>query len=187
MATNPGWTPNQWAGYSLFDSTANSQHASGYIISNTHNAIVYATYQGQDSPGTVILPGDNIEVRLLMQALDQPGMGKGDLITGAPTPINSVLGYAAWPRQNVERIYVWNDEWRGATTVATSFSNAGFPTIKNNVHYKNLGNRLAPNTIPDEVKNFYNADDPNNPGTPINGVPYTQEFQYPHPMVTGGP
>jgi hypothetical protein len=56
-------------------------------------------------------------------ALDQPGRGQGDLLTGLfPNKVNSTTGTIHWPRQALEPIYLWNNTggivsgWGGATT-----------------------------------------------------------------------
>jgi hypothetical protein len=45
--------------------------------------------------------------------LDQLGRGRGDVIAG-DTPINQVIGIAAFPRQVVEPAYAWNNTLNGA-------------------------------------------------------------------------
>lgn len=43
-------------------------------------------------------------------AIDQPGRGQGQLITGSfSSKVNSVTGTIAWPNQALEPIYVWNN------------------------------------------------------------------------------
>lgn len=43
-------------------------------------------------------------------ALDQPGRGQGDLLTGDfPNKINSTTNIALWPNQALEPMYVWNN------------------------------------------------------------------------------
>jgi len=42
--------------------------------------------------------------------LDQPGRGKGDLLTGEfPNKVNSTTGTRAWPRQALEPMYFWDN------------------------------------------------------------------------------
>lgn len=50
--------------------------------------------------------------------LDQPGRGKGDLLTGAaPNKINSTTGTIAWPHQALEPVYEWlTTGWTGTST-----------------------------------------------------------------------
>jgi hypothetical protein len=54
--------------------------------------------------------------------LDQPGRGKGDLITGLfPNKVNSTTGTIFWPHQALEPVYIWNNTgaivpgWGGST------------------------------------------------------------------------
>ena len=53
------------------------------------------------------------------RALDQPGVGEGDLITG-DTPINSAFGVAQWPRQVLKPNYIWGNTVNGVTSPAVS-------------------------------------------------------------------
>ena len=44
-------------------------------------------------------------------ALDQPGRGPGDLLTGTfPSKVNSTTGTIRWPNQALEPIYLWKNE-----------------------------------------------------------------------------
>jgi hypothetical protein len=63
--------------------------------------------------------------------LDQPGRGKGDLLTGTfPSKVDSATGTIAWPNQALEPIYAWANTlaavsgytqhyWAHTTTIAT--------------------------------------------------------------------
>ena len=46
-------------------------------------------------------------------ALDQPGRGAGDLISG-DTPLNQVTGTATWPHQALDPVYAWNNTINGS-------------------------------------------------------------------------
>jgi hypothetical protein len=47
--------------------------------------------------------GDQYQIHKVLIALDQPGRGQGDLISGdPPTPV-------AWPHQRLEPCYSWNN------------------------------------------------------------------------------
>ena len=59
----------------------------------------------KDSGGRAIWKaGDQYQIHKVLIALDQPGGGKGDLITGT-TPINSTTETAMWPHQALEPTY----------------------------------------------------------------------------------
>lgn len=52
----------------------------------------------------------NIDAATGYPALDQPGRGQGDLLTGGfPSKVNSRTGTVAWPNQALEPIYIWNN------------------------------------------------------------------------------
>jgi hypothetical protein len=50
--------------------------------------------------------------------IDQPGRGKGDLLTGLmPSEVNSHTGTIAWPNQALEPVYEWmTTGWSGTST-----------------------------------------------------------------------
>jgi hypothetical protein len=77
------WTTNQWYGYGL---RRPSDGATWRIIYNNNNTL--ALYQWTD-PCCIQNwnVGDTYEIHKVLQAIDQPGAGAGDLLTGAnPTP-----------------------------------------------------------------------------------------------------
>jgi hypothetical protein len=83
--TGANWTPNQWVSYVLRRLTdvgnSGTQNWSE-ITANTSNTI---TYQGaQFVPDMTIAAGDSLEIRRVLQLLDQPGRGMGSLVTGNP-------------------------------------------------------------------------------------------------------
>lgn len=128
LTTTKNWTANQWVGYHLINTTTSK---AGEILSNTDNTI---TCYGPVFPANQILwnTSNTFEIRRIDKALDQPGAGMGDLMTGgtntpavAPTP-------AVWPNQADEPIYYWNN------TGITNVSNAGYYTIRAGRDYKNV-------------------------------------------------
>src|SRR5207245_4048739 len=87
--TGAGWTPNQWVGYSAvnltqtFSSGAGSgKHAGSWIISNTSDTINVKADADIDGPNTNFASGVKFEIHKVLIALDQPGRGKGAMITG---------------------------------------------------------------------------------------------------------
>jgi hypothetical protein len=91
-------------------------------------------------------------------ALDQVGRGMAlDQIRGDP-PINQRTGTAAWPRNQSEPVYVWNNNWH---------------PIPNNTGAYIANNQTVVQTGRDII---------NNGNTPMPGyAPYT----YPHPLTQG--
>lgn len=64
--------------------------------------------------------------------IDQPGRGKGDLITGnSPNAIDSVTSTQTWPNQALEPIYEWMDTWSGSGYAGTNVPNL----VKSNRDY----------------------------------------------------
>jgi hypothetical protein len=83
-------------------------------------------YCGTDSglPGAGSPWDQNSNASTGYTCIDQPGRGKGDLITGAaPSWINSATGNISWPRQAIEPVYEWlNTGWSGTNGFyATAF------------------------------------------------------------------
>ncbi len=92
------WTPNQWNGYAL---RRPSDEATWRIAGNTNNTL--NIYQWGD-PCCIQnwRVNDTYEIHKVLQALDQPGAGASDPISGAnPTP--------KWLHQVREGCYSWNN------------------------------------------------------------------------------
>jgi hypothetical protein len=117
--TTQSWPPNQWAGYSIRNLT---QNWSSYIQSNTARTISYVSSSKENVPYSNN-NGEKYQIWRVITALDQPGRGKGDLITGdAPAQVNAMTRTAAWPNQALEPIYSWNNNIK--------ISSYGEPTIE---------------------------------------------------------
>jgi hypothetical protein len=101
--TSKAWTANQWVGYQV-SNPANGDNF--LIISNTSNTLSSNTLSTRQWGDPCCIqqfhPGDHYEIRRVLQAIDQPGAGAGDLISGEnPTP--------TWPHQVREGSYSWNN------------------------------------------------------------------------------
>ena len=109
MVSGNPWQTNQWAGYSVTNTTSNSPYFNGcnYILSSTSNTLTLAPFN--DPPHPKFNTGDTFAIHKVLIVLDQPGRGKGDLIRGSPN--NAV---AAWPHQALEPCYSWNNTLNGA-------------------------------------------------------------------------
>lgn len=106
--TSKNWTPNQWVGYSLINTTNTSQLDHGSVIlSNTANTITFSG-TGGNGPNMVFNTGDGYQIRRAIACIDQPGRGAGAMITGTP-PILQATGAAGWPQEALDPIYEWND------------------------------------------------------------------------------
>jgi hypothetical protein len=111
VVSGANWTPNQWVGYTVTNltQTLNSGsgqgwHGSSWIESNTGNTIYVKSDGNVDGPNVSFAAGDQFEIRKVLIALDQPGRGKGTMITG-DTPTNP-----SWPNQALDPVYAWNNK-----------------------------------------------------------------------------
>jgi len=72
--------------------------------------------------------------------IDQVGRGQGDLITGLFTPpsstkINSASGIVSWPRNVLEPVYEWLNQYNAVPMGAVCGVNPSTPTISINTDY----------------------------------------------------
>lgn len=70
--------------------------------------------------------------------MDQPGRGKGDLLSTAnfPTVVNTVLGGQAWPRQALEPVYSWMENFTPTPAGSSLFTvNSPNNNLQNNRDY----------------------------------------------------
>jgi hypothetical protein len=101
--TSASWTTNQWVGY-VFKRISDGEV--GTVLSNTATTATFATF---GSPFYSWAAGQAYQIhRVPSVVLDQPCRGRGDLITG-DTPVNSTTGTPAWPNQDREPCYSWNN------------------------------------------------------------------------------
>jgi hypothetical protein len=107
VSGSPGWTSNQWVGYTLRRTTdvANSGTIDfGEILSSTSDSITYTDNGGYTRPSMSFAAGDSLEIRKVDQAMDQPGRGGGSLVSrDSPTPPSN------WNNQVTEPCYSWNN------------------------------------------------------------------------------
>lgn len=129
--TGAGWTINQWVGYSVLNTMTGR---GSYITSNTRDTITYALSDGfGNGPNLAFNTGDGFEIRKVLIALDQPGRGRGDLITGdPPNVVNTMTRTKAWPHQALEPVYSWNNTNNGSNINIGSY---GEPTLKEGRDY----------------------------------------------------
>ncbi|HEV2327399.1 MAG TPA: hypothetical protein VGY56_01275 [Verrucomicrobiae bacterium] len=125
------WTPNQWVGYTVIDTTTGNF---AEINSNTANTIFYvgSTPATQSViPCTVLTfnPGDAFQIRRVYAALDQPGRGSGDRLVdinnswqtnGVLVTIDTSTGAESWPNEALDGIYSWANNLNGADGLLSS-------------------------------------------------------------------
>lgn len=121
-----GWTVNQWVGYILQNATKNM---ASFITANHSTTVAYnlsgSTIDG--GPTMTFDSGDTFFIRKALIALDQPGRGQGNLLSGAdPVPV-------AWPNQALEPIYCWGNTLNGVDVGIGS----SYPTIQENRDFFN--------------------------------------------------
>jgi hypothetical protein len=161
------WTPDQWMGFSVHHPRINK---GANILSNTATKITYRKYGTNDrGPLVIFNEGDLYQIYRVFQTLDQPGRGKGDLLTGDPaTP-------KAWSNQQTEPCISWNNVYADANSETAWGFFADSPTIEDGRDYYNLGPGF--DAFPAQVVRAYPAS--------VNGLDYTQDYAYPHPLVSG--
>ena len=104
--TTKNWPIDRWVG---FTAKRVSDDQVAYIKSNTSDTLTVLFY-ADSGGGAVWAAGDQYQIHNCLVALDQPGRGKCDLITGTP-PRNSTTGRITWPHQALEPSYSWNDKY----------------------------------------------------------------------------
>ena len=102
------WAPNQWyvpgATYIVRNITkeAARDFRQSFAIANTANTITCSPLSF-DRVTLTFNTGDTYQIWKVVHSLDQPGLGKGDLLRGLPGRP------AKWPRQVTEPCYSWNN------------------------------------------------------------------------------
>jgi len=178
VSGNPGWTTDQWAGYSIKNPSASTAYGS-YIRGNTANTISYYHYADPFVHGPEFAVGDTFQIHRVLAMMDQNGSGKGDQLTGQPIPINTVTGRASHNHQALEPCYSWNNIYTPNGHVLGYGVPRWQPTTKLNVDFFNLGAGFPADSTPSQVSSRYKA--------ALNGVDYVGTFVYPHPLVSGNP
>ncbi len=127
------WTANQWRGYSVHNTR---MHKSSIILSNTADTITARFESSYGGPNISWNAGDGFKILRCLVALDQMGRGKGTLISGdTPQP-------AAWPNEEADPAYIWNNTLNGKPATMTSSS----PHVREGVDFFN--GRAKPSYAP---------------------------------------
>ena len=187
------WTVDQWAGYSISNVNPNrtSQIPGGpflgsVIINNDATTITYIGNFEGDIPvyeWITFVVGDPYEIHKIDTALDTGGRGKGDLlnnvnVNGVLLPRNTTCDCVAWPHQQQEPSFSWNNILVSTNEVLNLVGGPGTrnPWVVEGRDFFNLGGGLPPDTVPSQVTDHYSAS--------VNGdSAFVQEFRHPHPLV----
>ena len=129
------WTTNQWHGYSIKKLSGSSSGAQfSFILSNTSSTITFSADLGFSLPNLSFSPGDTFAIYKVTQALDQPGVSGGSLISGAtPSPPSG------WNDQAVEPCYQWNNTYTGpgGSGSINFIANLNSSVVANHNYYNN--------------------------------------------------
>jgi hypothetical protein len=150
--TTKNWAPNQWQ---YFTAKRVSDNQVAFIKGNTNNTLELLYYKDSGG-GAIWKAGDEYQIRRPLILLDQPGRGRGDVISGTP-PVNRATGKAAWPHQALEPSYSWNDIYTPAGVSVNFKTGAGNHKLQQ------------------EGRDYYND----------TSMPGYKPYIYPHPLVTG--
>jgi hypothetical protein len=144
--TTKNWTPNRWTGYTakrLLDGKI------ALVLSNTSNTLNVYYHDGYGG-GAIWQASDQYEIHKVLVALDQPGRGAGYLINDASP---------AWPHQQLEPCYSWNDIYTPTRT------------------HVNITTAIGAFAVLQERRDFYNN----------TRMPGYTPYVYPHPLVGSDP
>jgi hypothetical protein len=109
------WPINRWysegAAYIIRNiSREVAQNTRAFAKSNTVDTITCSAHTKAGDRVTFD-PGDTYQIWKVVHSLDQPGLGKGDLLTGLPGRP------AKWPHQVTEPCYSWNNTLESGTAI----------------------------------------------------------------------
>jgi len=212
VMANAGWRVNQWVGYSVTNTTQRIKGRTGaefrpssYITANTSDTITFVrgdSFGG--GPTMTFNSGDDYAIYKLLIALDQPGRGKGDLLTD-----KNPVATGSWPHQASEPVYAWGNTYNNSRQLDVA---SKYPTIQEN---RDLYNQKTPfdGTVGVGVGPLANRPKTCAPGVaywatdqgewdsthegpdgqlyvctaPNTWTFYYKPYTYPHPLVSGVP
>lgn len=177
---SPGWPLNQWVGYTVKQVSTGLINMIQSSTSDTLNVIASTQNPGV-TPGWT--NGDDFEIRRPLIAIDQPGRGKANLISGAgnlaPAPlIESGSSTQAWPDQALEPVYNYNNLYEGSelrrVLPAGELDPVGFFLQAGRDYYNDEDGASHAAVVAKYV-------------AALNGVDYTGPYTYPHPLSVTEP
>lgn len=143
--------------------------SNSFVVANNSNTLWFYSYYATFDQSSQIFVGEHFEIRKVLVALDQPGMGKGDLISGDyPNMVISSgpnSGTVANPNQRLEGVWYWgNTDNLGNIRIISAFPESPYALLL-------------------EGRDYYNRQPSNAEISAFNGVPYTGPYTYPHPLA----
>lgn len=125
-----GWKTDQWKDFEVTNSLTGQN---SLILANTTDTLRLARAWSDVGPSHYKAGDAFVIYRLARASLDQPGMGKGDLLVGNP-PTNT-----RWPNQQPEPLYAWLNTNNGSsyTKFFTLSTDEPIPTIRENRDFFN--------------------------------------------------
>jgi hypothetical protein len=195
------WGNSAPTGYETFVSIHSMRRdATTYAESATPDGWGYCgTSSGNPGAGS---PWDeNVDASNGGACIDQPGRGKGDLLSGEfPNAINTATSSIHWPNQALEPIYEWNDSWAPVPGYPYAPLNNYNPEVlvENRDFYLSAASftgtsgvgsgALSSRPTTCNMNVAYWASDTNTLYQCRAGntwVPYYMPYAYPHPLVHG--
>jgi hypothetical protein len=151
--------------------------AIGTVNSSTSITLLYGGHTGGDLTGKIYYvgsPWDGNTDEYGYPAIDQPGRGQGDLLTGYfPAKVNDVTGIASWPNQALEPIYTWNNEFTPHSGYGGVLYGADARVVANRDYYPQAsGIQTTPSTPFDGTEGVGWGTLANRPTTCTAGVAY---------------
>jgi hypothetical protein len=128
---NAKWAANQWVGYSVTNTTqtrGKEFHPASFIAANTSNTITFYTDTSY-GPAMNFSGGDGYAIYKVIAALDQPGRGKGNLLTD-----KNPVATGSWPHQALEPAYAWGNTYDRVRQLNLG---SPYPTIQENREFYN--------------------------------------------------
>ncbi len=181
----PNWDDDEWVGYTVVAQNTDTTQVGdplqnritigdiAMVTSNTDDTLTVTYTAGGYGQNTHWQSGDTYKLYKVLQALDQPGRGRGDWIEGGynnnpPLTRNSVTDTELWPDPALEPSYSWNNFYDPeGTPVAKGFS-GGIPSwLVEGTDYYNGSTEAA------ATAKYVEA---------LNGEDYGGTYDYPHPL-----
>jgi len=130
------WTTNQSYRYGIKKTSGSTTGMTPFaqILSNTSNTITFSGNAGYGLSSLSFSSGNTFAIYKVTQALDQPGVSGGSLLSNTATPSPP----SGWNNQTVEPCYQWNNTYNlpGGGTAPINFA-ASTVNIISNTHYFN--------------------------------------------------